>query len=51
MKAITPYTLATKYNIKLSAAKMVLKTLEQKGLIQLVAANKNLKVYQPGNIA
>ncbi len=46
MKAITPYTLATKYDIRLSTAKDMLQSLEKRGLVSLVASTNNLKVYR-----
>jgi len=49
MKAITPYSVAAGYNIRLSAAKDMLETLEKRGLIQLVAGNSNLKLYKFGS--
>lgn len=46
MKAITPYTIATKYDIRLSKAKNMLHILEKRGLVSLVASSNNLKVYR-----
>ena len=46
MKAITPYALATKYDIRLSKAKNMLYILEKRGLVSLVASTNNLKVYR-----
>ena len=46
MKAITPYSLAMKYSIKLSLAKGWLKQLDQKGTIQKIAGNSSLKIYK-----
>lgn len=46
MKAITPYAIATKYDIRLSKAKNMLHILEKRGLVSLVAATNNLKVYR-----
>lgn len=48
MKAITPYMVASKYDVRLSTAKTLLETLNQRGLIQLVAVNSNLKLYRFG---
>jgi len=49
MKAITPYTIATRYNLKLSIAKDLLESLERLGKIQQVAGSSNLKVYKFGS--
>jgi small subunit ribosomal protein S25e len=46
MKAITPTGVATKFNLKISVAKRMLKELEKKGIIRLVIRSKNLKVYE-----
>jgi ribosomal protein S25 len=46
MRAITPFALATKYDIRLSTAKNMLHVLEKKGLVSLVASTNNLKVYR-----
>ena len=46
MKAITPYMVATRYDVRLSLAKNLLDSLQQRGLIQLMARNSNLKLYQ-----
>ena len=48
MKAITPYVVASRYDIKLSTAKNMLEMLERRGLIQLVTGNTNLKLYRFG---
>ena len=46
MKAITPYMVASRYDVRLSVAKNLLDSLQQRGLIQLMARNSNLKLYQ-----
>ena len=46
MKAITPYSLAMKYNIKLSLAKDWLELLDQTGTIQKIASGSSLKIYK-----
>lgn len=46
MKAITPYALASKYDIRLSKAKDMLYILEKRGLVSMVASTNNLKVYR-----
>lgn len=47
MKALTPYTVATRFNLRLSAAKDLLDELAQHGIIELVSGSKNLKIYKP----
>ena len=46
MKAITPYSLAMKYSIKLSLAKAWLKLLDHKGTIQNIAGSNSIKIYK-----
>lgn len=47
MPVLTPYALATKYNVRISAAKDFLEQLEQNGAVQLVSGGHNIKVYRP----
>jgi len=46
MKAVTATSVATRFNLKISVAKKMLKMLEEKGAIKLVTRSSNLKVYQ-----
>lgn len=45
MKAITPTGVASKFNLKVSVAKKMLKELEDSGTLELAARSHNLKVY------
>lgn len=45
MKAITPNTVASQFNIKVSVAKKMLNEMESSGIIKMVARSSNLKVY------
>lgn len=47
MKAITPYQVASRYNIKVSAAKDLLHRIERHGQLQIIASSGGLKVYRP----
>ncbi len=49
MPVLTPYAVATKYNVRISAAKDFLDQLEQNGAVQLVSGSHNIKVYKPCN--
>jgi small subunit ribosomal protein S25e len=49
MPVLTPYAVATKYNVRISAAKQFLQQLEQSGAIQLVSGSHSIKVYKPNN--
>jgi len=45
MKAITPTGVASKFNLKVSVAKKMLRELEDNGTLELAARSQNLKVY------
>ncbi|MCW4002865.1 MAG: hypothetical protein NWE95_03005 [Candidatus Bathyarchaeota archaeon] len=47
MNVLTPYTVATRYGIRISAAKDFLEQLEANGAIQLVSGSHNIKIYKP----
>jgi len=47
MKYITPYIIATKFNLRLSLAKSILKELAGNGTLTLVAPNKRAPLYAP----
>ena len=47
MNVLTPYAVATRYGVRLSAAKDFLEQLDSIGAIQLVSASHNLKIYKP----
>ena len=46
MKAITPYTVASRFNLRLSVAKDFLKELERRKIVEYVSGGKNLKIYK-----
>jgi small subunit ribosomal protein S25e len=47
MNVITPYAIATRFDLRLSIAKRFLETLEDKGIIQFVSRSRNLTIYRP----
>lgn len=47
MKAVTPYTVASRFNVRLSLARDMLDELAQRGIIEYVSGSKNLKIYKP----
>ena len=49
MSVLTPYAVATRFNIRISAAKSFLKQLEEHGVIELVSGNNSIKIYKPNN--
>jgi small subunit ribosomal protein S25e len=46
MKVLTPYSVASRFNIRISAAKDFLDQLENSGFIQLVSGNHDIKIYK-----
>ena len=46
MKAITPYQVASRYNVKVSMAKDILQKMENRGQIHMVASSGGIKVYR-----
>jgi len=46
MTVITPYSLASQYNVRMSVAKDLLEELERKKLVKFVGGNARLRIYQ-----
>jgi small subunit ribosomal protein S25e len=46
MGVLTPYAVATRYGIRISAAKDFLEQLESNGAIDLVSASHSIKIYK-----
>jgi ribosomal protein S25 len=46
MHVLTPYTVAARFNVRISAAKNLLDQLQGNGTIQLVSGNHNIKIYR-----
>ncbi|MEM4250804.1 MAG: hypothetical protein QW828_03115 [Candidatus Bathyarchaeia archaeon] len=49
--ALTPYSLASQYNLKMSVAKDLLEELARKSLVRQVGGNARIKIYQPAAAA
>ncbi len=47
MKALTPYAVASRFNLRLSLARDMLDELAQRGIIEYISGSKNLKIYKP----
>ena len=47
MNVLTPYAVATRFNIRISTAKDFLEQLEANGAVQLVSGSNNIKIYKP----
>ncbi|MBS7645453.1 MAG: hypothetical protein QW569_00220 [Candidatus Bathyarchaeia archaeon] len=46
VKAITPFSIASQYDLKVSAAKVLLRRLAEKGLIEAVAGCSRIRIYK-----
>ncbi len=46
MNVLTPFAVATRFNVRISAAKDFLEQLEEGGTIHLVSGNHNIKIYK-----
>jgi small subunit ribosomal protein S25e len=46
MRVLTPYAVASRLNIRISAAKDFLEQLEENGTIQLVSGSHDIKIYK-----
>jgi ribosomal protein S25 len=46
MQVLTPYAVAVRFNLRMSAAKDLLEQLEQRGVVQMIAGNHSLKIYK-----
>lgn len=49
MKVLTPYTVASRFDLRLSIARDMLDELQQKGIIQFVSGSRNTKIYKPAD--
>ncbi len=47
MRVLTPYTVATRFDLRLSLARDFLEELEKQGIVEFVSGSKNLKIYKP----
>ncbi len=45
IKVLTPYVVASRFNVRISVAKDFLEELEKKGAIRLVSRGRNVRVY------
>ncbi len=46
MRAITPYVVASRLDLRLSVAKSLLQKLERTGKIEYISGSKSLKIYK-----
>lgn len=46
MSVLTPYAVASRFNLRISTAKDLLEQLEDEGIVQLVSGSHNIKIYK-----
>jgi small subunit ribosomal protein S25e len=46
MHVLTPFSVATRFNVRISVAKDLLDQLQQNGTIKFVSGNHNIKIYR-----
>ncbi len=46
MKVLTPYTVASRFDLRLSVAKDFLEELHQRGVVTYVSGGRNIKIYK-----
>jgi small subunit ribosomal protein S25e len=49
LKFLTPYSVASRFELRLSVAKELLRDLERKGLVRFVSKSPNVTVYAPAD--
>jgi small subunit ribosomal protein S25e len=47
MKVLTPYSVASRLNLRLSVARDFLEELQREGLVTFVSSGKGTKIYKP----
>jgi small subunit ribosomal protein S25e len=47
MKVLTPYSVASRFNLRISVARDFLEELQREGLVSFVTSGKGTKVYKP----
>ncbi len=45
IRVLTPYTVASRFNLRISAAKDLLETLESEGVVKMISGNHHIKIY------
>ena len=49
LKVLTPFTVASRFELRLSVARDMLEELQQRGVIQFVSGSRNTKIYRPAD--
>ncbi len=46
IRVLTPYNVASHFNVRVSVARDLLKRLEERGLVQMIGGNHSLRIYK-----
>jgi len=49
MKVLTPYAVASRFDLRLSVAKDFLEELQERGVVTYVSGDRNVKIYKPSD--
>ena len=49
LKVLTPYTVASRFDLRLGVARGLLQELEKQRVVEFVSGSKNLKIYKHAN--
>jgi len=49
MKILTPYTVASRFDLRLSVAKDLLEELHEQGVVTYVSGGGNIRIYKPSD--
>lgn len=47
LKVLTPYIVASRFELRLSVARDMLEELQERGVVQFVSGSRNTKIYKP----
>jgi small subunit ribosomal protein S25e len=47
LKVLTPYIVASRFELRLSVARDLLEELQQRGIVQFVSGSRSTKIYKP----
>ena len=49
LRVLTPYSVASRFELRLSVAKEVLRDMERKGAIKFISKSRNVTIYAPAD--
>jgi small subunit ribosomal protein S25e len=49
LKVLTPYIVASRFDLRLSVARDMLEELQQRGVVEFVSGSRGTKIYRPAD--